>query len=192
MAASSPDLIQVIGILASAASGAGALVSSYIEHPDEKYGEKVKKLQKDRWSEVSTELGELMSDVEDSIDESNGPDQEDLTKSAKYSLVIQKEYNKDQIGGVLEKLDEVDVPKTHFRTCREARDRAVSRFVQSLGASLIGLLLIAFSNGQDLDMWGTLLVGGGGALLVSGVNAARMWRDARQELDKMWEEYDFM
>lgn len=190
--ASSPDPVVAIGALASVASGAGALLSNYIQHPDEQYREKVKKLQKDRWSEVSTELGDIMSDVKEAVDESDETEQEDLTKSAKYSLVVQKEYNKDQLDGVVKKLEDVDEPKDLFQTCRESRDKAVSRFVTGFGFSTVGLILMWFFNNSGAGAFGPLGVGIGIVAVLSALSAAKEWRDARQELDEMWEDFDFL
>ncbi len=187
---SGPELTQFAAIALSVASGVGGLVTQFIEHPSGNYETKVKKLQKDRWSALSTELGELMLEVEDTVDNGDGYDQEDITREAKFSLVIQREYNKDEFSDVLEQIEDVNTPKKLFQSAREARDSTFERFVISLILSIIGFGLVLFL--PDTPAAGQLTLLLAGYVFFVALMSARDWRDARQQLDEMWEDYELM
>jgi hypothetical protein len=187
------EIIQFVGVLITGASLLGGLLSKYVAHPDDQYTEKVKKLQQDRWSEVSTELGEFLYEVRETVENSEDNSEEDLPPDAKFSLVIQREYNRQELGGLVEKIEQVDVPKTHFRTCRSARDDMFQRFVLALlsGGGAFGLAYFIGTNGAFGSL-GSVMIGGAIFSFVSGLNHARRWQQARKQLDEMWEDYEFM
>lgn len=190
----SPDVaLQAIAAVIGAATGLGALIVKFLKHPEGKYGEKVKKLQKDRWSEVSTELGVLLDEVEEAVDLSaDGGSDENPPRHAKYSMHIQKEYNRGDLDGIVDLLEAVDEPRTLFETCREARDAVIDR----LALAFVGIMIIVvvmFTGDSELTLSvGSLVAGGSLALVGSAIKNAVAWRKARQKLDELWEDYEYM
>jgi len=189
MAAGS-QLVEFAGFVLTGASFVGSLVTQYLEHPGDKYETKVKKLQKDRWSALSTELGELMVEIEGVVENGDGYSREDAPREAKYSLVIQKEYNKDQLGDVFQQIEDVNTPKDLFKRARETRDAALERFVAALALSIVGVGIVLFV--QESGEFGQFILVIGGYAFLSGLNQARVWRNTRQELDEMWEDYELL
>lgn len=201
---SAPVILQALNVLAFILNGIAALVLQYVDHPDDQYGEKVEKLQKDRWSEVSTELGDLLAQIEDlaensseNNEQSDSESDEDVTPEAKYSLVVQSELNRDELDGLEDKLEDVDDPREQIQRCRKSRDVAGKRFILGLFGALIaivfafllpiigmGILVAAIVSGVFLG----LSIG----VFISALNRARHWLNARQQLDNMWEKYKYM
>lgn len=182
----------LFGAIISAGGIVGSILSKVLEHPADRYEEKVKKLQKDRWSEVSTELGELMATVEDSLEEPDDEEGDTPPLDARYSLHIQNELNTDELDDLRHRLEAVDKPRELFKTCRRSRDKAFAAF---LGAVVIGVAsLLAYvssplPNGLSL---GAFLIGFGVSFLGYATKRAVDFWQSRQRLDELWENYDFL
>jgi len=181
---------QFAGVILTAASFIGTALTQYVEHPGEKYEEKVKKLQKDRWSALSTELGELMVEVEEAVDNGGDSLQGAEERAGRFALIIQKEYDKSEFDDVFRQIEDVNTPKTLFKRAREARDNAWNRFLGALGCAILGLGMVFFLPSQQ-DLALVVFVVCGYAVL-AGVNSGRRWQKTRQELDEMWEDYEYM
>ena len=201
---STPAILQVFSVVVTLFNGIAAAFLQYSQHPSGRYSEKVEELQKDRWSEVSTELGELSVEIQDLIhdasENSNNSEpweDDDITPEAKHSLVIQTELNRDELDGLGDKLEDVDTPRERFTECRESRDVAIKRFFAGFLGALIALI-VAFAptvvggGVVAASAFSGIFSGLSAAAFVSALNRGRHWLNARQELDQMWEEYNYM
>lgn len=179
-------------MIVTAAGSIGTFVHQYLGDPAEKYSEKVNELQQDRWGDVSTELGELFAEVEQSIENGEAEVKEDIPKSAKMGFYIQQEYSRGDLDELESCIREVDKPREYFETCRECRDMVFKRLMV-----VIGLGIIAASTGfllpQTIGLFTSPLATGAAlGTFGSAVQRGRQWMNARENLDELWEDYAFM
>lgn len=188
-----PISYELLALAVSAVNALSAGFTQFSEHPDNRYRDKVKKLQKDRWSEVSTELGEILHEVENKAESFDQPEGEELTEAALYSYIIQQELDAGELGDLTEMVEDVDKPKNLFQTVRTRRDQAVKYFGTGLILSILGAGLLYIAGPQTstsaISFW---IIAGGLFSTMRGFICVKAWFDTRQELDQLWEEYDFM
>lgn len=187
-----PESIQILGGFLSLLSIAGILIAWYIDHPEERYEEKVEDLQDDRWSKVTSELGELCDTVQE---ESDYPDnhEEDITRAAAYGLYIHQDYSRGDLDELENQIEAVDRPRELFETCRKCYGRIFIAFALAIVFAFAMMISMAFT-----EQFESLIFVGGITLALSTVNMlfglykASVWWRATQRLDEMWEDYNFM
>lgn len=198
------NLLEFVGTVIPAIllllSLTGRILLETVEHPSERYDDKVQKLRQHRWGEVSGELGEIMVEVREIVED----DEEELgndepTEQAAYSVVLQKKYNKEMLGDLVTEIEEYDEPKLHYRQCRESQDELKDHLLTTVLLSAIGLTGIGGLSITSPDPISELIVftlswlvlGLATAFLWASYNEYNQWRESRASLDKMWEDFYF-
>lgn len=194
----SSDLITAsIPVFLAALSGSARIITLYIDHPTESYDDKVQNLRKNRWGEVSAELGSVVVDVIETKENSDDEDVADQpTEEASYAVILQKQYNNELLSDLESELDEYHEPLDHYQTCRKSVDRINSRLLVSFVLAAVAALFSAAIIGLPEYWFITIpLVWGFSGLSISAlVQAVRHWQDyreSRERLDEMWEAYAF-
>lgn len=194
MAADTP-LISWIPLTFTIFSAVASLVVRQMDHPKEEYLGEVKDIQKDRWNDVCGELGPIVADVVEFVeDKSNDHTQENLARGAKASMVLRKVLNdRDDLGDLESKLDAVDVPKREYRRCRRYRKRSFLIFIAAFSGFGIASVMFYFSPQTLITaLIETVIFTLSGCLMMVAALAAKESLDAREVLDEMTEEKDFM
>lgn len=182
---------QILPLVLAFVSGGAGLLNRRAEHPEERYGEKVEELRKNRWGEVSAALGELIVDVEESAEEDdNEKAADEPTEDAMYAVIIQKKYNRGLLTDVEDELEEYEEPVRHYQNCRKSADRMsvllISAFLLAVISCLVALayIFVLGNIGQTtvilVSMFPSIL--SIGALFVS-VAFWWSWHTSRKKLD---------
>lgn len=180
-------LAQAPGAIIAILSAVGTLIHQYIDHPREKYEDKVRELQEERWRSVSTELGGLFVTVQEEFSPTD-VEEEDAPLSSKYGMFIKSQYNRGFLDDLENELASMDKPKNLFKKCRKCYDRTFWSFVLTFIISVPALVLSAIDNIITLVIGG-FFIGVGVSLFSIGIfNAYHFWR-CRQSLDGMWEDH---
>ena len=194
----SSDLISIsIPVFLAALSGGARVLTIYIDHPTEFYDDKVQDLRKNRWGEVSAELGSVVVDVIETKENSEDDLVEDQpTEEASYAVILQKQYNNELLSDLESELDEYHEPLDHYQTCRRSVDKINSRllvgFALAAVAALFSFTFIAIPEYRLISI--PLIWGFTGLSIGALVQALRYWQDyreSREKLDEMWEAYAF-
>lgn len=185
--------LQILSVLIGAGSLLVGGYAKFFEHPEDRYSEKVKQLQNNRWGEASAELGSLLVDIEESYDPENDY-KETISLSERYGLHIQQQFERGKLEDVEKELRAVDRPKECYTEMRQVRDTIIEYTIFGIVAA--GFAACAFflgSNPSSLFIIpGSAALGGSTALLISVVRKGKRYRELRKQLDEMWEEYEFM
>lgn len=188
-------LATVLTALFSFLSIAFMLVIQFLTHPKDQYKSNVEEIQEDYWNDACGELGPVVSEVYEFVaDDSNDHDPDELLDGEKASLVLRRVLDdREDLGDLERKLERIDEPKQAYRSCRKNRNDAVWWFLGSGVGFGISTIVIWFAPEQAVftaieASFITVSLGG----VSNGAIVAYRSSNARDELDEMVEDEDFM
>lgn len=184
-----PIILSILNIVAG-------LISNQLVHPKEQYQDTVRSIQEDRWHDVCDELGSVVSKVYEYISQdSNDYAPDDLSEAPTASLLLRQALvnNRAELEDAEKQLERLDEPKVLYKTCRQSSRRALWLFVSSLILSVI-LVAGAFLLPTTIEVIivETIFLVVGIIAFLFGIYYTYRSDEARNELDKMDEDTDFM
>lgn len=189
------DLTKVLTALFSFLSLIFVLVIHFLTHPKDQYKANVEEIQKDYWNDACGELGPVVSEAYEFVtDDSNGHDAEELLDGEKASLILRRVLDdREDLGDLEQKLERIDEPKQAYRSCRRNRKNAIWSFLGGGIGFGISAIIIWFAPEQvvftaiEASFITVSLVG-----MAIGAVVTYRSSDARDELDELVEDEDFM
>lgn len=189
------ELHQWLPIVFTILSAGSSLVVHGMDHPKDTYRVAVTEIQDDIWNDVCGELGPIVADVYEFVEEdSNDHTQENLSRGAKASMVLRRVLeDRDDLNGLEEKLEELDEPKRTYKRCRQSRTRAILLLAGAMiGYGIVSSMLFVVNQTSTVTLVETAIFTVSSGALIGAAWMALRYFNTLKGLDKMTEDHDFM
>lgn len=189
------SLHQWLPIVFTILSASAMLIVRVMDHPKGEYRTEVREIQEDIWNDVCGELGPIVADVYEFVEEdSNDHVQENLSRGAKASVILRRVLSsRDDLNGLEEKLEELDEPKRKYKKCRQSRTRTAALFIISMfGFGLVSSMLFFVDQTSTVALAETVILTVSSIAVIGAVWMALRYYSTRRYLDEMTEDNGFM
>lgn len=185
-------IIQVLGAIVGIISLITGSYARFLEHPEDRYGEKVKELQSKRWGDAAAILGELFVDIEESYNPNSEEAEERVPLAERYGLHIKKQFERGELTALEESLEAVDKPRECYEKVRSTRDEIYTESMAVVVACLGSVVIIFISNTLLAVVLSGSILTFGGMLFATVLLKIQQYKQSREHIDEMWEDYEFM